>query len=188
MNNHDNEFAFLDVIPKLASSCITEHTFKKFLPMFIHRGEKEQKDVPLAEWIDLVGSPFGNVEVYERQESDGTFSNLLFVVPPIAYPRDVLDTIPKEVLRVLPRRIETSTLYYEQSPALGEVSLQEGLLNHIKREETQKVDYSLILAWNKIFERYNLPKLPTKLEQKTTNINTGGVNEPSFQRTQISEF
>jgi hypothetical protein len=154
----DNEFDFLHQINKMAAAEITEAQFKPFLPLFAYRPPESPaaSNLPVADWWNLVKTPFGDVNVYE-QCIDGVYKNLLFTVPPLLSKRSRLDSFDFSKIN-LSDVITQSKLKGEIFEGLGDAHLREHFLD--KLPESVSVDLSIALRWNVIFERYGMPLIP----------------------------
>lgn len=181
----NREQSFLDDIPALPSFEMTEHEFRPFLSMFAYREEPSKTPIPVWEWVELVGSGFGWVDVYERRTREGTFENLLFKVPPIFKQTDRLDKIPSGIH--LPSVIETAVEHGRIKEKLGDNYLYDSFIRHLPDVKDIEPDWTIPLAWNKIFKRYGMKLIPIDLP-RAVRTQTGHSNEQQPKRVQKSEY
>lgn len=128
---------------------IDEQNFRKYLPLFMYRGDKTDNKLPVSDWLEVAGSPFMPVDVFNGK-------TYLFTVPPLLARQNRLDYLPSNFN--ISDVITQAKLKSEIMENLGENHLNEHLLSRLPDEPP--LDLSDAMVWNEIFKRYNLPLIP----------------------------
>lgn len=156
------DFSFTDALLEKPKIKIQEVEFvKKYLPLFT-KYAKENK-WPIEYWLNIAQSPYNTVDVYDG----GTY---LYTVPPLLdSSTDVIngDTGLYEDIMQAQQKMSIH-------PKLG-VAHMEHMTN--TRLIEKKPDLDMIIQWNRIFSRYELPLIEIRGEvPESAEV---AVNNPS---------
>ena len=129
---------------------IQESVFvKQYLPMFAANPEKVDGIIYVNTWINVAGSPFQAVDVYNGSE-------FLYRVPPLL---NSDDTMLKNIGRngSIHETLQEAALKASVIPKLGEHHIRQWLTDRLG---TGTINLDIARQWNLIFARYNLPQIP----------------------------
>lgn len=128
---------------------IQESVFvRQYLPMFAANPEKVDGIIYVNAWINVAGSPFQAVDVYNGTE-------FLYRVPPLL---NADDGMLKDLGRngSIHETLQEAALKANVIPKLGEHHLRQWLTDRLG----SGLNLEIAKQWNAIFARYNLPTIP----------------------------
>lgn len=161
---HPGQFIgmLVDIKPRLAESVFLD----KYIALFVYREGNTEKNYPVMDWLEISGTPFMEVDIV----SDTT-GEVIYTIPPI------LDSNRQSFNDSLQNSIgkEAGMLHAKSTdmPGLENMVISEQYANQVK---SSGANLRFLERWNEIFERYKLPKFPTK-KSGMTNSATGETDE-----------
>lgn len=145
---------------------IQESVFvKQYLPMFAADPARVDGIIYVNTWINVAGSPFQAVDVYQGNV-------FLYRVPPLL---NSDDTMLKNIGRngSIHETLQEAALKASVIPKLGEHHIRQWLTDRLG---TGNINLDVARQWNLIFTRYNLPLIP--VDGVDAPPVDGAVNEP----------
>lgn len=175
MRGWEREMADLERMRQDSVVTIPEENFVRvFLPFFNGDEELNIYNVTMRHWHGVAGGPFNEVNVADRN------GNIIYTVPPV-FDNTAISVKETSVRDGLTEMINVVGLMAHQSP----IKSSNFLRNYLTELHERMVDKTFvlehILAWNKIFLRYDLdpiviPGIP-ELENVNKNTDTNQIEQ-----------
>jgi len=145
---------------------LPEDVFKEYFLDFFQNGDVDNINTPLmAKWIELSGSPYNEVDVYNNQ------GNVMYTVPPVLARPTIGD---KPITNVDFSNIAGTYKLKANRLTQDADKYLNNKLNGLEKQVVSDSQDTLIRDWHNIFSLYNRP---TDASHKDTPVMSASIND-----------